>query len=100
MTLRKQSLLALSNGALANNLGSTSHTPAGRETAFASAIRGALEAFGASGGTVTQARTSLVRYAAQTAVFEGRSEQQFVDAARAAYRIEREVLRTRAKGQG
>lgn len=68
------------------------------EQAFAEAVGRAVETFGASGGTIAQAEYSLLRYAAQASIFQGRSEAKFVESAMKAHQTERKALRSKTKG--
>lgn len=69
------------------------------EEAFAAAVGRAVEDFGAAGGTIAQAEHSLLRYAAQASIFQGRSEAKFVEAAMKAHQTERKSLRSQTKGR-
>jgi hypothetical protein len=67
------------------------------EERFAEAIGAAVEQFGREGGSIAQAGYSLLRYAAQCYIFQGRSFTQFTNAAPKAFTTEQNELRAKAK---
>jgi len=78
------------------SLSSGDATPA--EETFATAVGKAVEELGQAGGTIAQAEYSLLRYAAQCSIFQGRSEAKFVVSAMKAHQREKTDLRKRANG--
>jgi hypothetical protein len=68
------------------------------EEALAAAIGRAVEDFARDCGTLAQVEHSLLRYAAQCAGFQGRSEAKFVEGAMRAYATEKK-LRSKMAGR-
>lgn len=67
------------------------------EMKFAAAVGAAMEEFAKAGGSVGQTEYSLLRYAAQAHVFQGRNAKHFQGLAMQAFTKESDDFRAQAK---
>jgi hypothetical protein len=77
-------------------LATTSEDAKKAEERFAEAVGAAVERFGSEGGSLVQAGYSLLRYAAQCHLFQGRGFAQFTSNAQKAFTKEQSELRAKA----